>query len=129
MVVASWFVTMGCCYLVLEPLLVLNSTSSSSRKTGRQTDSKQASKQASKRASKQERKKERMKERKNDMMKTDKKKAIQDKNGQKSKRKGILSMVVLKDMLRLGDFASPQPEGGCDLEDSRSFLSSIFATV
>jgi len=62
------------------------------------------------------------------MMKTDKKKAIQDKNGQESKRKGIFSMVVLKDMLRLCDFASPQPEGGCDLEDSRSFLSSIFAS-
>ena len=49
-------------------------------------------------------------------MKTDKKKAIQDKNGQESKRKDILSMVVLKDMLRLGDFASPQPEGGSEFD-------------
>ena len=95
---------MGCCYLVLEPLLVLNSTSSSTRKKGGQTDSKQASKEG------------RKKERRKEMMKTDKKKAIQDKNGQESKRKDILSMVVLKDMLRLGDFASPQPEGGSEFD-------------
>ena len=104
MVVASWFVTMGCCYLVLEPLLVLNSTSSSTRKKGGQTNSKQASKEG------------RKKERRKEMMKTDKKKAIQDKNGQESKRKDILSMVVLKDMQRLGDFASPQPEGGSEFD-------------
>ena len=112
MVVASWFVTMGCCYLVLEPLLVLAIVLvlALERKAIRQTNrKKKESKKERNKARKKERKKERTnertnertkerkKERKKEMMTTEKKKVIQDKNWKESKTMNASSPIFSMD--------------------------------